>query len=165
MSVDEVDYEYLNARIGELLAEKLDEAHEILHESGLAALVISLMLRTARADGHISDQETHQVLVTLQEVFGITGGRALELVNSVALQLAWDSDLMKVFSTLQFLLKDTDKKILLLLLLRTIAADGNKANEEMAVFADTVEALNISPEVVHQVFDSYFAETMIDDDN
>ena len=165
MFTDDVDYQYLNARIGDLLADKLGEAQELMHESGLAALITSLMLRAARADGNISDEETHQILVTLQEVFNITGASALELVNSVASQLASDSDLMTVFASLQYFLSDSDKEIVLILLLRMIAADGKKNSDEMRVYTDTVKALNISPEVVHQVFDRYFEETMIDDDN
>jgi|GEM_PF-776583 len=162
---EDVDYQYLNARIGELLAEKLGEAHELLHEAGLAALMASLMMRAARADGAISEQETQEILVALQEVFNITGARALELVNSVASQLASDSDLMTVFASLQFVLNDRDKKMVLLLLLRIIAADGWRDSAEMTVFTDTVKALNISPEVVHRVFDRYFEETMANDDN
>jgi uncharacterized tellurite resistance protein B-like protein len=164
VSRDDVDYDYLNARIGALLAEKLGEAHELLHEAGLAALMTSLMLRAARSDGSISQEETQEILVTLQEVFSITGARALELVNSVASQLASDSDLMTVFAGLQFDLNDSDKKMVLLLLLRIIAADGKQDSKEMTIFTDTVKALDISPEVVHRVFDRYFEETMVNDE-
>ncbi len=163
MSGREVDYDYLDRRIGQMLADKLGEGHELLHDCGLAAIMASLLLRAARADGSISAEESHMILVSLQEVFDITGAKALELVNSVASQLASESELMNVFSGLQFILTDEDKETVLILLLRIIAADGQQASEEMAVFSETVEALSISPEVVHRVFDRYFEETMVSD--
>ena len=157
----EVNYDYLDQRIGALFAEKLGAGHELLHDCGLAAMMTSLMIRAARAGGSITDEETHEILVALQEVFDITGAKALELLNTVATELASGNELMPVLAGLQFVLNDEDKETILLLLLRIIAADGKQASAEMAVFSVTVDTLGISAEVVHRVFDRYFEETMI----
>ena len=41
-----------------------------------------------------------------------------------------------------------------------IAADGRRDVNELERFNESVEALNIPPEVVHRAFDRYFSETM-----
>ncbi len=44
--------------------------------------------------------------------------------------------------------------------LKVIAADGRREVAEMEKFNQAVEAVNISPEIVHRAFDRYFAETL-----
>jgi hypothetical protein len=44
--------------------------------------------------------------------------------------------------------------------LKVIAADGRREFAEMENFNRAVEAVGVSPEIVHRAFDRYFAETM-----
>jgi len=44
--------------------------------------------------------------------------------------------------------------------LKVVAADGRREVAEMEKFNQAVEAIGISPEIVHRAFDRYFAETM-----
>jgi len=161
----EIDYEFLDRRMGELIAEQLGEGNEVLEGAGLAAIMTALMIRAARADGTISEEETQQILVSLQEVFQITGGKALELVRTVSSELADGEQLLEFLRGLRLFVTDEDRETVLLLLLRLIAADGKRATAELAVFREAVEALDISEEIVHKVFDQYFAETFVDDGN
>jgi len=158
----DIDYDFLDRRMGELIAEQLGEGHEVLEGAGLAAIMAALMVRAARADGSIEEAETQQILVALQEVFEITGAPALELVNTVASELASGDELLEFLRGLRLFVTDEDRETVLLLLLRLIAADGKRATAEMAVFQEAVEALAISDETVHKVFDQYFAETFVD---
>jgi len=158
-----INYEFLDRRIGELIAENLGEGHEVLQGAGLAAIMTALLIRAARADGTISDSETHEILASLQETFEITGAKALELVNTVSSQLASGDELLEFLRGLRLFVTDEDRETVLLLLLRLIAADGKRATAELAVFQEAVDALAISEQVVHKVFDQYFAETFVDD--
>ena len=44
--------------------------------------------------------------------------------------------------------------------LKVIAADGRREVGEIEQFNKAVEAIGVSPEIVHRAFDRYFAETM-----
>jgi hypothetical protein len=57
-------------------------------------------------------------------------------------------------------LSDIDKEEIALMGLKVVAADGERRVEEMEQFSRAMEALEISPEIVHKAFDQYFAETM-----
>ena len=48
----------------------------------------------------------------------------------------------------------------LFMALKVIAADGRREFAEMENFNRAVEAVGVSPQIVHRAFDRYFAETM-----
>ena len=43
---------------------------------------------------------------------------------------------------------------------KVVAADGHRHFAEMEQFDRAMQAVNISPEIIHKAFDQYFAETM-----
>ena len=57
-------------------------------------------------------------------------------------------------------LTEGDKEDIALMALKVVAADGRREVAEMEKFNQAVEAIGISPEIVHRAFDRYFAETM-----
>ena len=44
--------------------------------------------------------------------------------------------------------------------LKVVAADGRRDVAEMEQFSRAMEAIDVSPEIMHRAFDRYFAETM-----
>ena len=44
--------------------------------------------------------------------------------------------------------------------LKVIASDGTRDVEEMEQFRNTMEAMEIDPNIVHKAFDRYFEQTM-----
>ncbi len=44
--------------------------------------------------------------------------------------------------------------------LKVVAADGHRHFAEMEQFNRAMEAIQVSPEIIHKAFDQYFAETM-----
>ena len=57
-------------------------------------------------------------------------------------------------------LSDGDKEDIALMGLKVVAADGRREVAELEQFNRAMEAVGISPNIVHRAFDRYFAETM-----
>ena len=69
-------------------------------------------------------------------------------------------ELAELLTGLAPTLTDSDKEDIALMALKVIAADGHRHFAEMEQFNRAMEAIDISPEIVHKAFDQYFAETM-----
>jgi uncharacterized tellurite resistance protein B-like protein len=120
--------------------------------------VASLLVLVAKADRVICAAESAEILSDLTTHFGTTSGETLELLVHAVNQATDDSNLEAIAACLNATLSMPEKKRVLLMLLKVIAADGRRRIEEIDMFSETVSALKLSAEAVHEVFDDYFCE-------
>jgi len=57
-------------------------------------------------------------------------------------------------------ISEREKEEIALMGLKVIAADGRREVSEMEQFNAAMNAMGISPEIVHRAFDRYFDQTM-----
>jgi uncharacterized tellurite resistance protein B-like protein len=92
--------------------------------------------------------------------FKMQGSESLELLTRAMSELAEKPDLAEHLVELGQTLSDQEKEDIAVMALKVIAADGRREFAEMENFNRAVEAVGVSPEIVHRAFDRYFAETM-----
>jgi uncharacterized tellurite resistance protein B-like protein len=88
------------------------------------------------------------------------GSESLELLTRAISELADKPGLGEHLAELGKSLSDQQKEDIAVMALKVIAADGRREFAEMENFSRAVEAVGVSPEIVHRAFDRYFAETM-----
>ena len=123
-------------------------------------LVAALLIFVARGSGSIEPEETAKMLDLIQAHFHLQGAESLELLTRAMSELAEKPELGQVLAELGKTLSDQDKEDIAVMALKVIAADGRRQVAEMEKFNEAVEAVGVSPEIVHRAFDRYFAETM-----
>lgn len=123
-------------------------------------LVAALLIFIARGSGTIEPEETAKMLDLIQEHFQLAGSETLELLTRAMSELAEKPELADLLAELGKSLSDDDKEDIAVMALKVIAADGRREVAEMEKFNQAVEAVGVSPEIVHRAFDRYFAETM-----
>ena len=123
-------------------------------------LVAALLIFIARGSGTIEPEETAKMLDLIQEHFQLAGSETLELLTRAMSELAEKLELADLLAELGKSLSDDDKEDIAVMALKVIAADGRREVAEMEKFNQAVEAVGVSPEIVHRAFDRYFAETM-----
>jgi uncharacterized tellurite resistance protein B-like protein len=123
-------------------------------------LVAALLIFIARGSGTIEPEETAKMLDLIQEHFQLAGSETLELLTRAMSELAEKPELPDLLAELGKSLSDDDKEDIAVMALKVIAADGRREVAEMEKFNQAVEAVGVSPEIVHRAFDRYFAETM-----
>lgn len=123
-------------------------------------LVAAMLIYVARGSGSIEPEESAKMIDLIGEYFAMQGGESLELLRRAIREMAENPELGQALVDLAPTLTDTDKEDIALMALKVIAADGRREVAEMEKFNEAVEAIGISPEVVHRAFDRYFAETM-----
>ena len=123
-------------------------------------LVAALLIFIARGSGRIEPEETAKMLDLIQEHFQLAGSESLELLTRAMSELAEKPELGELLAELGKTLSDQDKEDIAVMALKVIAADGRREVAEMEKFNQAVEAVGVSPEIVHRAFDRYFAETM-----
>jgi uncharacterized tellurite resistance protein B-like protein len=134
-----------------IITSRLEGTHLIVESGGNTEtydsqfLVAALMIFIARGSGTIEPEETAKMLDLIQEHFQLAGSDTLELLTRAMSELA---------------LSDADKEDIAVMALKVVAADGRRQVAEMEKFNQAVEAVGVSPEIVHRAFDRYFAETM-----
>lgn len=122
-------------------------------------LVAALLIFIARGSGTIEPEESAKMLQLIQEHFQLKGSESLELLRRAMGELSEKPQLGELLAELGRTLSDADKEDIAVMALKVIAADGRRATTEMEKFNDAVEAVGVSPEIVHRAFDRYFAET------
>jgi uncharacterized tellurite resistance protein B-like protein len=127
-------------------------------------LVAALLIFIARGSGSIEPEESSKMIELLGEHFHLKGSEALELLTYAISELRERPNLAASLAELGQTLPDQEKEDIAVMALKVIAADGRREVAEMEQFNAAVEAVQVSPEVVHRAFDRYFAETMADDD-
>jgi uncharacterized tellurite resistance protein B-like protein len=123
-------------------------------------LVAALLIFVARGSGTIEPEETAKMLDLIQGHFHLQGAESLQLLTRAMSGLAEKPELGAMLAELGKSLSDDDKEDIAVMALKVIAADGRREVAEMEKFNEAVEAVGVSPEIVHRAFDRYFAETM-----
>jgi len=123
-------------------------------------LVAALLVYIARGSGRIEPEESTQMIGLIEDYFQLQGAESLELITRAMTEMIEKPQLASVLTDLAPTLTDLDKEHIALMALKVIAADGHRQFAEMEQFNRAMEAIDISPEIVHRAFDQYFAETM-----
>jgi uncharacterized tellurite resistance protein B-like protein len=122
-------------------------------------LVAALLVYVARGSGQIEPEESAKIIELIEEHFHLQGAESLELITRAMTELMNHPELGRLLIGLAPTLSDIDKEEIALMGLKVVAADGERRVEEMEQFTRAMEALEVSPEIVHKAFDQYFAET------
>jgi uncharacterized tellurite resistance protein B-like protein len=123
-------------------------------------LVAALLIFVAQGSGSIAQEESAKMLDLIEEHFKMEGSESLELLTRAMSELAEKPELGQHLVELGQTLSDQQKEDIAVMALKVIAADGRREFAEMENFSRAVEAVGVSPEIVHRAFDRYFAETM-----
>ena len=107
-------------------------------------LVAALLVYVARGSGRIAPEESGRMIELIEDYFHMADKPALgELLTELGPTLS-----------------QGDKEDIALMGLKVVAAADTRQVAEMEQFNRAMEAVGISPEIVHRAFDRYFAETM-----
>ena len=123
-------------------------------------LVAALLIFIARGSGTIEPEESTKMIDLIEDYFQLQGAESLELLTRAMSEMAENPELAQALVDLAPTLTEGDKEDIALMALKVVAADGRREVAEMEKFNPAVEAIGISPEIVHRAFDRYFAETM-----
>lgn len=123
-------------------------------------LVAALLIFIARGSGTIEPEESAKMIALIEDYFQMQGAESLELLTRAMSEMTENPHLGQALIDLAPTLTEGDKEDIALMALKVIAADGRRQVAEMEKFNEAVEAIGISPEIVHRAFDRYFAETM-----
>lgn len=123
-------------------------------------LVAALLIFIARGDGNIDPEESAKMIDLIEDHFKLEGAESLELLTRAMNDLAETPELGEHLVELGKTLSDQEKEDIAVMALKVIAADGRREFAEMEQFNRAIEAVGVSPEIVHRAFDRYFAETM-----
>ena len=127
-------------------------------------LVAALLIFIAKGSGSIEPEESSRMIELLREHFDMHGAEALELLTYAISELHDHPKLAASLAELGQTLSDQEKEDIALMALKVIAADGRQEVAEMEQFNAAVEAVKVSPEVVHRAYNRYFSETMTEED-
>ena len=123
-------------------------------------LVAALLIFIARGSGRIEPEESARMIDLIENHFSLEGPESLELITYAMEEMAEKPTLGTLLADVGPTLSDGDKEDIALMGLKVVAADGRRQFEEMEQFNRAMEALGISPDIVHRAFDRYFSETM-----
>ncbi len=123
-------------------------------------LVAALLIFVAQGSGNIEPEESAKMIDLIEDHFKMEGSESLELLTRAMSELAEKPELAEHLVELGQTLSDPQKEDIAVMALKVIAADGRREFAEMENFSRAVEAVGVSPEIVHRAFDRYFAETM-----
>lgn len=123
-------------------------------------LVAALLVYIARGSGSIEPEESAKMIDLIENHFSLESPESLELITYAMAEMAEKPTLGALLADVGPTLSDGDKEDIALMGLKVVAADGRRQFEEMEQFNRAMEALGISPDIVHRAFDRYFAETM-----
>jgi len=123
-------------------------------------LVAALLIFIARGSGTIEPEESAKMIDLIENYFQLQGAESLELLTRAMSEMAENPELAQALVDLAPTLTERDKEDIAVMALKVVAADGRRQVAEMEKFNQAVEAIGISPEIVHRAFDRYFAETM-----
>ena len=123
-------------------------------------LVAALLVYIARGSGRIEPEESARMIDLIEDHFSLEGAESLELITYAMEEMAEKPTLGTLLADVGPTLSDGDKEDIALMGLKVVAADGRREFEEMEQFKRAMEALGISPDIVHRAFDRCFSETM-----
>lgn len=123
-------------------------------------LVAALLVYIARGSGRIEPEESARMIDLMENYFSLESSESLELITYAMAEMADKPTLGTLLADFGPTLSDGDKEDIALMGLRVVAADGRRDFAELEQFNRAMDALGISPEIVHRAFDRYFAEAM-----
>jgi uncharacterized tellurite resistance protein B-like protein len=123
-------------------------------------LVAALLVYVARGSGQIEPEESAKMIELIEDHFQLEGAESLDLLSRAMTEMMEKPALAGLLTDLAPTLSDDDKEHIALMALKVVAADGHRHFAEMEQFNRAMQAVNISPEIIHRAFDQYFAETM-----
>lgn len=123
-------------------------------------LVAALLIFVAQGSGSIAPEESAKMIDLIEDHFKMEGSESLALLTRAMAELTEKPGLGEALVQLGQTLSDQQKEDIAVMALKVIAADGRREFAEMENFSRAVEAVGVSPEIVHRAFDRYFAETM-----
>ena len=126
-------------------------------------LVAVLLVYVAKSDGMISEKETEKMLELVGEQFNLESSESLALIMRAMTNLADNPDLNSLLRQLSSVLNNAEKEDIAVMLLKVVAADGTADADEVELVRTAGEIVEIPPEIMHNAFDRYFAETWVDD--
>ena len=150
----------------EIIVSRLDGAKLIIEtadgveEYDSKFLVAALLVYIARGSGQIEPEESAQMIELIEGHFHMQSAQSLELISRAMTEMIEKPELAELLTGLAPTLSDEDKESIAVMALKVIAADGHQHFAEMEQFNRAMQALDISPEIVHKAFDQYFSETM-----
>ena len=121
-------------------------------------LVAALLVFVAKGDGTISDKETAKMLQLVEEHFQLHSAESLALLTRAMTDLAENPDLNGLLTELSHVLTPEEKEDIAVMLLKVVAADGQRDVDEMEMMNVAAEIIEIAPDVRHKAFERYFAE-------
>jgi len=124
-------------------------------------LVAMLLVFVAKGDGTISEDETQQMMVLMEEQFRLSGAESLALLTRAMSDIAEDPDLGRLLGKLSAALSAADKENIAVMLLKVVAADGRKDAQEMEKLRVAGEMIDIAEVTMHRAFDRYFEESRV----
>ncbi|MCP4300371.1 MAG: hypothetical protein GY783_07285 [Gammaproteobacteria bacterium] len=122
-------------------------------------LVAAVLIDVARGSGQIEPEESSLIIDLIEAHFHIEGAESLELITRAMSEMADKPTLVDLLMDLATTLSDADKENVAFMGLKVVAADGQRQFSEMEQFDNAMNAMSISPEIVHRAFDRYFAAT------
>lgn len=123
-------------------------------------LVAALLVYVARGSGRIEPEESARMIELIRDHFHLQGSESLELITTAMSEIAEKPTLPTLLADLVPTLSDGDKEDIAVMGLKVVAADGRRDVAEMEQLSRAMEAIDVSPEIMHRAFDRYFAETM-----
>jgi uncharacterized tellurite resistance protein B-like protein len=124
----------------------------------LEYLVAVMLVAVARSDGHIDQRESDKMLQLVSEYFHLRSSTSLDLLGRAVRDLANDPDLGQMLRGWSTVLTSTDKEDIAVMMLKIVAADGNRDAEEMTMLSKAAAIIDISPESLHIAYRRYFSE-------
>ena len=98
------------------------------------------------------------MLQLVGEHFHLHSGESLALLNRAMSDLAENPDLDSLLRELSHMLTPEEKEEIAIMLLKVVAADGNRDADEMEMLNIAAEIIEVSAETRHNAFERYFAE-------
>lgn len=126
----------------------------------LKFLVAAILVDVARGSGQIEPEESSLIIDLIEEHYSMKGAESLELITRALEEMTDKPALANLLTDLAHLVTDHEKEEIALMALKVVAADGRREVAEMEQFNASMQAMGISPEIVHRAFDRYFEQTM-----
>lgn len=123
-------------------------------------MVAAFLIYIARGNGKIEPEESAEIINLIEEHFHLEGAASLELITRAMSEMIEKPTLVMLLKELVPTLSDQDKEDVALMGLKVIASDGERDVVEMEKFSNAMQAMEISPDIVHRAFDRYFEQTM-----
>jgi uncharacterized tellurite resistance protein B-like protein len=135
------------------------ETHDDAKVYEIEYLVAVLLVTIARSDGEISPAETDEMLRLVGNYFHMRSAPSLDLLARAITELSENSDLTDLLQGWSIALKPAAKEDIAVMMLKIVAADGNRDAREMDMFHKAADIIDISNESLHKAFNRFFDDT------